>query len=325
MSNEAALSKLMGTISTTPPQGAPNAKVQTTQPNPNTTGKEDASQVQERAPESASTQFTALARREAKLVQDRERIKKEQEEFAPVKTKAEQLAQRLERFEQLKDTDAIGALEALGYSETQIFNILSTQAEKEKANETLTPEEKATRAAQKVIDDHKAEIARENETKVAQSNAAAINRLKGNITSHLETNKDLLPYCEFNGALAEDLVFSTIAQVLRDTTEYDAENRITKPGELISVDEAYQMVEGFYKEEDEAMTKKIKVRGGTKQEEPLEPTTKTKEEPLKPQVNPGMPGKTLAGTKVNTTTTIPRRETSEQKRDRLISKLRAGG
>lgn len=253
-----------------------------------------------------STRFSHLAKKESALVKEREALRNEKKEFEAQREKLVAAEKRLQEFDQLKEKDAIAAMKFAGFSDTDIMNYFASMEDKS------TPEEKAAKAAQSEIQKFKDEQAKIQQEAQDKKNSEVITKFKSDISKHLASDKDKYEYCNFNGVIAEELILETVYQVLEDTQE------------VISIDEAAQMVEEYYEGLDKQMST-------LKKRQPKEAVEHAKQqvEMLKAEVSPGMPNKsskTLSNkATVTVANTIPKVETRQQKRDRLIQKLANGG
>ena len=299
MSKESALASA---IATPPPPAppTPEAPVETT----TTVGSPGLQET--KAPETLeSSRFNQLAKKESEIVKQREQLKKDREAYEAEKEKLRDVNEKLKRFEELKVKDPIAALKEAGFTETDLYNFLSA------AEDKSTPAEQAAKAAQAEIKKFQdAEAKKVSEAQAAQ-NKQVIEKFKTDITKTVGADKDKYEYCNFYGAVAEELIYDTVERVLKDS------------GELISVEEAAQMVETYYEEGDKAMMTAVKKR----QAKEAAQAEEKKDEPLKAEVVPGQPNKPSTKTLTNklaatVTSTIPKSETRDEKKARLADKLR---
>lgn len=314
MSKETALAKLTGT--TPPPEPVTlesDAPGKTNTPTQSTgaaqlvslegeAGTDVAAGDVEPKDDVTSRRFALFAKKEAALQKDREVFKKTQEEFSAKEKKVLEALDLARKFEELKTQGkGIEAMQALGFSETDIFNILSGVQPRDKTPQEIVTEELAKR--------DKADL--EAKTKLqADEDARVLKRFRGSIAEHVKKFPDELEYCNHYGALAEELIFRTVDQVLKDD------------GEVISVDEAAKMVEEMYENGDKAMSN-LKKRGPKAQALIDAAVETTSDEPLKAEVNPRP--KTLTGAAQPTLKSVLKKpETRDQKRARLEESLRSG-
>ncbi len=254
-----------------------------------------------------STRFAHLAKKEAELVKQREAYKQERLKFEQEREPLVAAQKRLQEFEELKQKDALAAMKLAGFTDTDILNYFAS------LEDTSTPEEKAARAAQAEIKKFQDEQAKQKSEQEAQLNQKALDQFKSDIQKQLSSDLEKYEYCNFHGPLAEDLIYETVAAVLEESKE------------LISVQEAADLVENYYEEQDKAMST-------IKKRTPAEAVAHAKEqikevEQLRAEVSPGQPGRSQAKTLSSRATAtsnaaIPnRKETPSEKRERLIQKL----
>ena len=239
-----------------------------------------------------STRFAQLAKKEQELQKQREALRAEQDGFKSEREKFTEIRQKLEQFEEMKVKDPVAALKLAGFSEKDLYKFIAAQ------EDNSTPEEKAIKATQSEIAKFKEEqekIRLEAETK---RNEEVIKSFKEDITKTIKDNADKFEFCSYNGPAAEELIYDTVAQVLQDS------------GEVITPNEAAEMVEAYYEEQYKLMSNLKKI--------------KPKEEP-KPESKPetSQPSKTLSSKVAATaaSTVVTKRESPSEKKARLINKL----
>ncbi len=320
MSKESAmqgLAALTGApVPTAPPNpslltGGMNAQNQTpqnkTNPTQNDAGSETpsegdgASEAASGAAEGAlsSTQFAVLKKRETKLFQEREQLKKELEAFTPKKSQAEALIAKAQKFEELKKTDVVGALKEIGLTDTEIFNLMATQAEKRDP----TPAEQA----QAVIDKFQADEAAKVQKAQSERDQKIISGFKAKLPELRTKDPEKYEFCNFYEAEADEIAFNLVKEAALDPEEPTN----------ISPEEAMQEVEEFYENRDKLMSKLKKRQPAVEM-----PGTAKAAAELKPAaVQPGKP----APAKAAPATPPVSRETLDQKKARLIERLRNGG
>ena len=287
MSKETALGMIPASAPVAPPPVAPIEGV-STQPSPETPKELD------------STRLSSLMKKEAEIVKEREALKKEREANLTEKEKIKAIQENLSNFEQMKAKDPMAALKLLGFSEKDLMNFISAE------KENISPEEIASRTVKNELDKYKEEQARKEQELTLKRNEQILTQFKSDITKAVTADPDKYEFINHNGAAAEELIYETVNNVLQDS------------GELISIQEAAEMVEGYYEEMYKNMSnlKKVKPKEEVATEAP-------KDEPLKPQVSPRpSPAKTLTSKETATTasTTIYKRESSDEKKQRLIKK-----
>lgn len=244
-----------------------------------------------------SDRFAKLARKESQLVKEREEFKKEKEWVSERK-------QRWDKFEQTKSQDPVEALKMVGFTDTEIFNALSGSVPKE-----ITPEERAAQIAKEQIEAYKKEVETQKVTEQQAADKRTLTNFKNRITNTLSKDPDKYEISLYNGKAAEDLIYETML--------VDAQN--LKEGEqLMSLEEAAEEVEEYYKSyfEGARSLKKLtpqqveEIKEEIKQQAPIQKS--------KTLTNAAAP--TVAAT-VNT----GKRESREEKRERLINQVRMNG
>ena len=318
MSKESALASLGVT---TPPPAAPEVDASgalNTEANTTVTPGTEAAVTE--APKLTSTRFAAIEKREAKLQADREAFKKEREALETEKNAWKAKITPYEELEVLKAKDPIEAMKRLGFTETDIFNFAASHSEKKEP----TPQELAEAAAQKKIDENNARQKAESDKAAADRDERTLATFRSNIHSRLDEKKEEFEYCAHHGALAEELAFNTVRQVFADTCEYDKDGNVTKPGEVITPDEALAMVEKYYEEEDKAMNT-IKKRAAKSAVETPPPGAVQSSETEKPKAEVSPKPKTITNAATATSSAIAKkRETPQEKCARLENALRTG-
>lgn len=246
----------------------------------------------------------ALIKKEVSLVKDRESLKKKEAELQEKFSQAEKLLARDNEYNEIKKTDKIKALKMLGWNDNDIFEALAESAPRDK-----TPEEIARAAALDEIKKDNDRRAAETQEAQSKRNADLIKGLQVKISTVVDKNPDKYEFCKFNGAIAEDLIYSTIDEVVK------AENK------LLTVEEAADMVESYYEEQAKAMD-------GLKKRKPVAPVEPAQVEPVaevkaQPQ-QVGKPKTLTNNVRPTATASAPKKETAEQKRARLEDALRQG-
>ncbi len=256
-----------------------------------------------------------MARKEAKFVRERNEWNKkretEQAEIEDLKKKLKDPYDKIQAFEAKRKENPIEALKEIGFSETEIFNFLSSQEKKEP-----TTDEIARTAAQEELAKFKEEQAKLTSDAQKSRDETVISKFKSSIKESISAGKDKYEYLAFNGPLAEELVYDTVNEILKDT------------GELIDLKEALELVENYYEEQDKAMAQ-IKKRQVSSQS-PGQAPSDVKKEPertrtITPPPQPNPPAKTLTNKlSPSSSSMVKRQETSEQKKARLIDALKRG-
>jgi len=298
MSNSTALAMLQTSIPAT--SNAP-AATSTAGGEP---GLQSANTDQVKTPEIDSTRFAHLAKKEAALTKEREAFKSQQKAHAEELEKLKSVHKKLQDFEELKSKDKLGALKLAGFTDNDIIEMFAQQ------EDNSTPEEKAAKAAQNEIQKFRDEQTKQQREAQEKRNSDTISQFRNDITKTISASPEKYELCNYNGSLAEELIYETVASVLEDSKE------------LISVQEAADLVEQYYEDTYKSMSNLKKLR-------PSEAVAAAKEaisnsEPLKPEVSPRPASKTLSNktaASVASTTTVPRNETPDQKKSRLVKKF----
>ena len=306
MGNAEALAALVATIPTAQP-ASPAAPVVKT-PAAGAAVDPAAPAAAAASPELESTRFTHLAKKEAELQRARETFKAEQTQFMTEKQKNQKIYDNLTKFNELKLKDPVAALKFIGFNEKDLFNFIAAQ------QDTRTPEERARGAAQdeikKFTDKQASDAAAANEVRTKE----VLGTFRSNIDKTIASNTEKYEYVNFHGTLAADLVYETVTAVLMDDLK-------TNPKALpISLDEACQMVEDYYEEQDKAMSALKKRQPQT----PEQQAAAAAAQPLKAEVSPRpKPSPTLsskAGASIASTSSRVHGESADAKKARLINK-----
>ena len=246
-----------------------------------------------------STRFALLAKKEAELQRQRDSFKKEQTQFMTERQKTEAIQKQLNEFNELKMKDPVQALKNLGFSEADLFNFIAAQEDKS------TPEERAAKAAQAEIQKFQDQQAKEKADAQKAQDTQVLGQFRKDISATIEANPDKYEYCKFNGPLAEDLIYETVAAVVQSE------------GIVISTQEAADMVEQWYEDQDKEMMT-------LKKRQPKQEVAPVADAPLKPQVSPRPAAARALASKANASvaSTVPKplNESPDQKKARLIAK-----
>lgn len=193
-----------------------------------------------------STRWAHLSKKEAALVKERESLKKERELFSKEKEESAKHRKAWEMVNEIADlqkTDAVAAMKRAGFSDTDMMNFLA------QSQDTSTPEEKAVKLAKSEIEKFKSEQAVAQSAKEKQladqkkiDDDRTIAKFKSNIGVHIKSTADKHEYCNFYGESAQELIYETISSILAESNE------------MIGIEEATQLVEDFYEEQDKAMS-----------------------------------------------------------------------
>lgn len=293
MSNESALA--LATSPTTNPTPSPSI--------PSVPVPQSTEVVTTKPQDLESTRFTQLAKKEQAIFKEREAFKLEKESFLKERDALVGADKRLKEFQELKARDPIAAMKFAEFTDTDILNYFASLEDKS------TPEEKAVKATQAELKKFTDLQAQKEAEVIDKRNKEAVEKFRSNISTHLEKGREELKYCNFYGPIAEELIFETTSQILADTNE------------LVNVDEVAKMVEEYYEGIDTQMES---IRKKPVKEAVAD--AKAQIEQLRPEVSPGQPNTMRTRTLSNRATatssaSVPRQESKEEKRERLIQKL----
>lgn len=255
------------------------------------------------------TRFASIAKKEAKLVKDRETYKQEFDTYkkerelweSEYKPKVEDFVGRFAKFEELKKTNVVEAIRVLGLDDTEVFNLMAAQSEKKE----LTPQE-IVAAEMKKRDDAAAE---ERKKQQLEHDERVINGFKSNISKVVQDNKEKFEYCSHYGAVAESVIFNLVNETFTATKE------------VLTPQEAAEIVEEYYENEFKLLSTSIKKLKPKVTETPKEEATQNKQE-----ASPAPGSKTITPKLTPTIPTgVPKTETRAEKKERLANILRNGG
>lgn len=256
---------------------------------------------------SSDPNVQALLKKEVRLVKEQEAFKLKQREWEEKVKRADALLERDRQFDETKKKDSFAALKMLGFTDTEIVNGLAAATPSEK-----TAEETAEEIARRVLKENNDALDVKAKEAEAKKNVEVIDRFQKSIGSMIDANPDKYEFCKFNGSAAQELIYETVAETLKDS------------GKLLTVSEATDLVEKYYEDRSAEMTKLKKLS-------PKEAVTEAKTEPkretvVQPKVddNKPRPTKTLTNRVASTVTTGQRSESPSEKRERLAQVLRSG-
>lgn len=302
MSKESAMAMATGT-----PPTALNAVVSQTQTTPSTTGEP-----------LQSTPFSQHAKKEAELVRKQQEFKKEQETWGQERARLQDAKKQYDNYNELKKTDPVAALKVLGFSETDIFNYMANQQPVE-----LTPEQRAVQAAEQAADAkikafEEAQTKKIKDAQVAEDKSL-IDGYRSELVQTMQKDKDKFEYCSYYGREALDLAYETTLAVVKESGGND----------VISAQEAMQMVEEYYEDKDKEMDRIKKRQSKIPAVAPPVPPARSRtlsgpapqSEAPKPTITKT---RTLhnGATSTLAATRLSNNESREQKRERLINALR---
>lgn len=251
-----------------------------------------------------STQLSHLAKKEAKLLADREAFKKEQEEFKDLKTKTEAIFKKNEEFETTRKTDPVKAMKELGFSEKEIVDFLSQEEPKLSTEEVVQAELKKFKEEEtkKLVEAQKA------------NDQVLVTKFKTQLNSTIKLDPDKYEFCNFYGPVAEDIMFEIAVQ--------EAKQGIVPNPKSIAND-----VEEFYMQEFNQVKKLKKLT--PKEEVILEAPKVERTRTVHPPQDALKPKPTTLTNKITATSAaiakpVGRAETREEKRARIEQMLRNG-
>lgn len=268
-----------------------------------------------------SEKFAAFAKKEADYVKRQEQLKREREEVAAEREKLRPLHEQYQKYQEMKVKDPIEAMKMMGFTETDIINYLAAQDKPEP-----TSEEKAAQAASKAADERIQAFEEAQAKKVEQErkvqDTKVIQGFKSQLSKVIEADKEKFEYCSYHGAAAEELAYEFLREVVKESGGKEA----------ITPQEAIEMVEEYYEEQDKLMSslkkRQPKEASVIKEDKTIERTrTVTPADPTSPQPKPPIQRtRTLTNAATATSNSIRQRgpETREEKRERLMEALRTG-
>lgn len=258
-----------------------------------------------------ASRLAIFAKKEAAILKDKEDIRRDREALAKEKEEAELYRKRGKEFDETFAKDKKAALRMLGLSDTDVINILADQEEPKEES----VEEKARKIAAEETQKIRDELKKEREDADTKQNEALVTQLKTDLSSTIKANPDKYEYCAFEGAEAELQAYEIIVETLKES----------KGEELLTVEQALDIAEEYYESRDKAMAQ-LKKRQPKVEETEVSPakTATTASERRAPVSNtpaPKAPAVTNKLTATSTGAAIQRRETSSEKRERLIKQL----
>jgi len=183
-----------------------------------------------------SARFAHLARKEAEIVKEKQALAAERDRLKPV-------WEQYQKYEQTKKENPIEALKLMGFSETDVFNYLANK----EAPKEPTPEEKAIKAAEeaaqtkiKAWEEEQVKKLKDQET---QQDKRTLAEFRNQISKTIELDKDKFEYINYYGPEAESLIYQTIETALINS----------KGTDLMSIQEAAELVENYYEGLDKGM------------------------------------------------------------------------
>jgi hypothetical protein len=252
-----------------------------------------------------STRINQLLKKETELQRQREMVKKDQKALAAEKEQWKDLQSTLQQFRDMKQKDPVAALKLAGFSEQDLMAFAGHTADQS------TPEQKAAKAAQAEIKKFQDEQAAKEVKVTTERNTQVLAQFRTDIDRTIQGDKTKYEYCNYNGVLARELIYDTVAAVLAES------------GEIIPISEAAEMVETYYEDTDKAMAA-IKKRQARMEASAAPKATEAVLEaaPTRTSVKATLSSKTTAtSAPLVAAASVPKKETASQKRERLIQKL----
>ena len=261
-----------------------------------------------------SSEFAKFAKKEAEIVAKQQALKKEKEEWQPRIAKLTEAETQFQAYQKKKAVDPIGALKDLGFSETDVLNYMASNPTTE-----LTVEQKAAQAAQEAADATLKQWEQQQFVKTKQQQVEQDSRLideyKSQLSKVISSDKDKYEYCSFYTKEAEALAYEITLEVVRSS----------QGEEIITPEEAIQMAEEYYEARDVDMAKLKKRQGRPPDSSPdavaASPVAETLTKGSAPRSS-----RTLDDRVTSTVASMRHtaQETREQKKERLIQRLRQG-
>ncbi len=180
-----------------------------------------------------STQITHLAKKEQKLLEEREVFKKEMEAFKEREAKVKEVWEKATAFEETRKKDPIKALRDIGFTEKEIVDYLSQEE---------TPKLSTEEVVQIELKKFKEEEAKKVKEEQAKKDQGEIQRFKNRISSVILSNPEKYELCAYNGPAAEEIMFGIALEE-------------AKSGVVSTPEQLAEEVEEFYLEQFEQMKK----------------------------------------------------------------------
>lgn len=252
-----------------------------------------------------SSALSHLAKKEAKLQADREAFKKEQEEFAPIKLKVQEVWDKAQAFEATRQTDPIKALRDIGFTEKEIVDYLSQEEAP-----ALTTEEVVKAELKKFKDEEAAKLLEVQK----KNDEVLISKFKTDLSSTVSADPEKYELCAYHGPVAEEIMFEIAIQEAK-------EGKVPNPKSIADD------VEDFYVQQFESMQKLKKLT--PKEKAILEAKAPERTRVVHPPQDVVKPKPTTLTNKIAATAASlakpqGRIETREEKRARLEQMIRNG-
>ena len=260
-----------------------------------------------------------IIKKETQIFKDREQLKKAQAEATESKRQSDEIISRVRAFEDKAKTSKVDALKMLGWTDTDIINLIN--ADKPNAP---TAEEIAAKVADEKVKGLDDKWTQKEKKAQEDRDAQEISTFRGEIGSTLKSEASKYKYAASEGREAELQAWAIILQNLKATATPE-----NPSGEVLTIGEALEITDEYYKMKYESKRKLF--------EEP-KVQIETPEAPAKPAggtfagrapvSNTPQPPKTLTNAVAPTSraaATTTTRETPEAKRARLADMIRGSG
>ena len=251
-----------------------------------------------------STQLSHIAKQEAKVLADRQALKKEQEEFKALKARVQEVYDKAQKFEETRKADPIKAMKELGFSEKEIIDYLAQEEAPKPSTEEIVQAE---------LKKFKEEEAKKLAEAQKANDQVVINKFKTQLSSIVSSEPEKYELCAHHGPIAEEIMFNIALQEAK-------EGRPIDPKSIV------EDVEEFYLNQFQAMSKLKKL---TPKEEAI---LVAKQEPERTRVvhppqdvpKPKTLTNKIAATTAAIAKPVNRPESREEKRARLEAMIRNG-
>lgn len=308
MSRETAMAVATGT----PPPAAPAAPDAVVGPE---AANAPAATPQAAAPTTSDPRMSALLKKEVALVNERQAFGRQKAEHEARLKQADTILNKGKLFEDTLSRDPVEALKLIGFSDTQIFNIM---AESQKEKPTKTAEEIAKEETLKVLKERDEADAKRRSEQEMSANDRAVNSSIQEIVTRAE-NQEKFAHCAYHGEDAHEIIKDTLYGFAKQEAERNPGIVFDKQTSEALLLEATEAIERWYREGYKKMRSKF---------DPENPAPAAPEVVAAPEPAPTAQetrAKTLTNRIAPTTAAIQnQRETAEQKRSRLERVLATG-
>lgn len=265
-----------------------------------------------------SSRLAIFAKKEAAIQKEREALKREREEWEKGdRAKSSEVLSKAKLFEETFSKDKLAAFRMLGYSDTDLINMMSGVEEGRAAGTGSLSQEEVRKLVKEETNRVRQEFEEKEKQKLSQNNEQMVRGLKSDIKDTIKEMSEKYEYCAFEGDDAQAKAYQIIVDNLEATKSDE------KPyGELLSIEQALDVAEEYYEKRAEAMDalKKRQARGQAAQTEA--PTSVKEGEPPKSNMSAARPrtltNSVAASTAASNTVQF---ETRQQKKERLAKYL----